>query len=278
MSKIRSTEKGLHLESRARPLRQGAVPEMAGPPKFSRKALDKAIAGLVPHVLQFKGAVLEDIITRSLCVALLGAAGMPPDRCPVLEVSMWPWSGAVLDRKTLIRICMYFNANRHYILAGETIPRWGGSPPQWMVVAVADWKYIRIKDRLVMNLRCPVLTGVMAGRDLLLDLPPGYVRWLLKEIGCPKYSKISEKEISGMTMQVRAGVTGSNHVGALKVEASSGMKQSNRELHRARREDHCTQYSHACYDCRKGRDECPLACRSRTIITGEEDGAGKTVS
>lgn len=243
----------------------GQVQESAEIKTFKRARLEKKLAGLLAYVDPFKGLVFEGRVAVSLCRALLDAAGLDEDKAPALEVSMTDRHGVTLDRRELMRICLFFNANSSYIEQNQIIPRWTGSPPQWVVATVSDYTFIKLKDRLIMSLRCPVLTGLMAGTDLILDFPPEYVRWLIKEIGCPKYDNISEKEISGMLLLVKAGITLSGKIGALIIRASPGIKKANRELHKARILEHCSKYRHACCNCLVGRDECPMACRTETI-------------
>ena len=244
--------------------KRGVIPDPSKEPpagvsiKTSLKAANKVfieVAHLIGRKLAGEDAIL---VARDLCAAI-GMAGSDAPR--LLELSLGHLAGEELSETSLYGLILWVMHNRRYLKAGEGIPVWDGRPPIWAAIRVVDGVPEVLRDIPVLRLMLRSYTGVIAGQYLEIRLSPRYIRWLLKEIGYPRYSFVHEAEIVGSMFWALIGIGTSGRPRILAVVVSSSMKSSNKTLFRERINKSCSQPI-PCHRCQKTTAECGLACRS----------------
>jgi len=237
------------------------------PPKgVPLKNLLKKVQKMYVHFSDFLGENFKGTVVPALCDEIrarldLTFNDLPALRCS-LEAMLEPQQ--VLTKSVLKMILLKMLQNKHYFLQNETIPRWAGQPPVWTVIKVENADYLTIKEISFLKVEAHALTGNLAGEMHHVVLPIRYVRWLVKEMGYPRYERAHEKEIVGMVSWVRMETTNHGRTTFGKAKPSSSQEAYNRKLARARIEKDCPYKTMSCYNCPFGLERCGLATRQKT--------------
>ena len=259
-------------------MKVGAIVASKDPPQgIPLKRILKTVAKDYIKFLPYLGEEFAAEIIPRLCEELRLMLHLPHEVLPAIKCSLEAFIDykQPLTKTTLKGIILKFQQNKEYLERGEVIPRWGGQDPVWTIMKVEDASTIKLKEVPFVRLEAHTLTGIVAGETHYIVLPIKYVRWLIKEMGYPKYEKAHEKEIVGMLSMIKLEVTKYGRTTIAKVKTSSNHATHNRELAKARINKQCLFRKIPCCRCDYGRDKCVLACRKVTkeVQYGESESS-----
>jgi hypothetical protein len=144
------------------------------------------------------------------------------------------------------------------------IPVWtNAGDPVWVPVFVIDTgpESTSKKGHKMLGMKILILAGPPAGSLIHYNLPVGYIRYFLKEIGMPVYDRIHESEVYHTTFTAYiCNDADRGRTVITRYNAGSAQRTHNRDLHKARQE--CNLIKRVeCYRCPRGYDECAYAVR-----------------
>ena len=119
-------------------------------------------------------------------------------------------------------------------------PPWDPLQPQWLCCKVTDIRHVP-GDHVRLILELTVFNGMLAGRQLPMQFTAKYVRWVMREIGAPRYEARPHTDIRGMVFWMLA-VRGDR--GALRPSrctVTPTQKKQNRDKLNERTHDRHTQ-------------------------------------
>lgn len=257
-------------------IRGSIEPAGPEPPKGVRlRGLLDRNRRLYVRFTRFLGERFTGSIVPELCGELRRAFRLSLDdesliRCS-LEELLPP--GQPLTKQTIKGVLLKFDwCAPLYFPEGRYIPRWTGDPPVWAAVKIEDLTNVRIRNKMFAELRIHSLAGATAGETHDVVLPIKYVRWLVKEMGFPRYEKAHERDVVGMVCWARLETTRYGRVSVGVVKPTGGQLDANRKLAKARLNKNCARRTVCCVTCPLGMDRCPLATRRSTLDKEKEDG------
>jgi hypothetical protein len=181
-------------------LRRGEIPQPSSdhPTGFSLTAQRRKVAVAYLRLTDLLGVKLDGVAAVELADQLCSVVKLEGlEARHALEFSMQHLHGLVLDEGTLHGFLSWVMENRDYLARGEGIPLWTGEPPVWACLRVIDGVVEKIRDVQILRLVLKSYSGVTAGNYIELRVSPKYTRWLVKEMGYPKYGRAHELEIVG---------------------------------------------------------------------------------
>jgi len=194
----------------------------------------------------------------------------------VIEDSIRHCAGEVLLRPSAFVLAWRLAGNIDRLRDGTACPQWfTQSEEEWLPTQVLDWqadKTSRGKPVNVYTLR--ILAGTSCPMRVIASWPVSFTRMLARQIGFSnrrgKTPFQHPAEFVRLRLRVLADPARSKpgQLGFWEVAGAAGLTKWNRSIlqKRARIGFQCPEnYTHACHVCPYGYDECPAACRPKTI-------------
>jgi hypothetical protein len=257
-------------------IRGSIQPAAAEPPKrLPLKRWLKEAARMLVYFVEFYDQPFDGQVALDLCEAVRMRFGLSAKSIDTIRCSILDMLGVtlVMDKVFIKTLILKMLQNKHYLEAGETIPKWVGSPEVWTVMKVDDVDFVTMGTKTCTQLHINTLTGVVAGEHHNIVLPTKYVKYIMKEMGYPRYDKPHPREIMGMMAFVKLGTSHHGRTSITKVKPTSSQTIYNRKKAKARINKNCTFKTTSCCNCLYGLDRCSLACRQRTIVKHEESSS-----
>jgi len=244
------------------------------PKGFSLSSEARKVARTFSLLREFTGlpylagdaARFNDAVQRHMHV-FPGQAVMAASLEPILE-------GQTLTEDTIKGAIMRIRQNMACLQAGNPIPVWRCEGSIWAWCRVTDMRQFTAgKDakgngKPYYEIRLRAYTGITAGEYHTIMLPPRYLKWLMVELGYPRFGP-APQPLGFFNMRLNAclGCNSRGRVILQECEAGPAQRSWNSRLAAARL-DHrrCSTPNTPCGICRRGLTECQLACRRETLI------------
>ena len=198
-------------------------------------------------------------------------------------------AGTVFDRPTAYATAWRLAGNIDKLQAGLSVPPWFiQTQEEWLPVQILSWQPDQTARRKPTNTyRMRVLAGSAVPLYTTASWPTGFTRLLARQIGFTKgkgnFPYQHPSEFVQLRLRILADPARSKpgQLGFWEVAGGAGLTKWNREIMamRARIDFVCPEnYTHPCYRCPIGYDQCDAACHKETIYATDEgttDGASE---
>lgn len=240
-------------------------PEEETPPRISVPKITKATGKLVEKLFGHIGHELKGNRWFEFVDDICRAIDYPLFKRKAVIDSFQEYMGLILTKQLLWRICFRLRANKDILEEDKSIPMWQpGKQTIWVPVHVVDAERVDLKKGVhLMRIYVLILDGRPAGTLITQQLPAGYVRYFLKQVGFPKFADVSEWEVFNTMFMAQIGKTDAKNTAMLKFHANSMQKKHNSRLHKNRNE--CPRnMMWFCDRCPLGLDQCEYAVRKHS--------------
>jgi hypothetical protein len=257
-------------------LEQGKIPsiefsETTGKPLLPKGFSFKNVSAEVikkydKDFVNFEGKFYEYEVARVFCKTLNSSFSLKAyDNWPLIDASLRDIQNKILTPELIKDTMLYVKVNSDYIRNGYVIPEWNGDPIIWEYLKVIDGYSEQMYGRSYFKLKAKAYCGVLAGKIISLSISPGYVKWLLQQIGYQKYTSPKPANIVGTRMYARLGMTSRGNLQLYSPLANKAQKDYNKKLFELRTKGSarpCGLPRLPCTSCARGLDSCSLACRA----------------
>ena len=203
---------------------------------------------------------------------------------PIIYDSIRHLAGSILDRKQAYILAWQLAGNLERLRDDIPVPRWFmQTEEEWLPVQILSWQADKTaRGRSTNTYRMRVLAGTAATVLTTASWPLGFTRMLARQIGFTarrgKLPYQHPSEFVQLRLRILADPSRSKpgQLGFWEVAGGSGLTNWNKTIlqMRARIGFACPEsYTHPCYRCPVGYDNCDAACHKETIYTEAEPSA-----
>jgi len=210
----------------------------------------------------------ESVLTRSV------AEDMAKNLCDIIEYPKYKYtvisesihnrfSSEKISTDLLFRIVLFIGGNLQIIREDSVIPPGVSTAPVWGSVIVTSVKDSDSYPGKVIILK--VVYGIYSGSYITRYFSNKYIKYILREIGFPKYVSNSPEDIFDTRWSVLIHNT-HGRVELLKFTVSTSQKKYNKNLSKHRYQTRPCIYNKylTCVACPRGLDMCEFALKNKT--------------
>lgn len=196
-----------------------------------------------------------------LSVFLCKATKVFKHRSVLFRDSLFPrFASRNVDKSLVFDIALLIAGNMNIIHNEQVIvPNYDLKYPAWVPMSVTD---IKDDPKQTGNKKVVFFAdgGIFAGSTISKYMSPKFIRFVLKEIGMPRRTKCSVRDIFGTKMSILMIREGSG-VGMCEFNTSSSQESYNKSLFKVRYGDRPCYMGHyeSCHECVNGTDVCEYA-------------------
>lgn len=238
------------------------------PPSFSFKKIRRDVRNIYLGLREFEGEVLAGETMTTLAIKLCELLKYPRYKHMVIVHSISEYRSEVLTKPILESIALKINGNKEALKNDLVIDPWTHASAEiWVPIQIVEVEHTRSrkKKKPLLRMHAKIMYGSPAGKIITQEVPTGYARKMLKDIGLPKYSSVSEDELFGCTFTAQLGMNERKQTVMLRTHVNSTQKAYNSKLHRLREDcpDHNKQWF--CDVCPLGTDKCNYAVKAKSL-------------
>lgn len=199
---------------------------------------------------------------------------------PTIFDSVRYCAGEVLTRPVGYTLCWRLAGNLDKLKEGTAVPPWFTQEvEEWLPVQVLAWQPgLNVRGKPINNYTLRVLAGSACTITTTAAWPTGFVRMIARQIGFTqrrgKMPYQHPSEFVQLRLRILADPARSKpgQLGFWEVSGGAGLTRWNKEIlaMRARINFTCPEgYTHQCYRCPMGYDNCEIAVHRDTVYADE---------
>jgi hypothetical protein len=240
------------------------------PPPYQLKRLRAQRARYLSEFLRIDviGLKICPGVSRRIGRDLAAALKLTPRYADAVERTLGPrFAGKELTERMCRVAAAYLAGNHSKLAAGKPVRPWNGVEPVWAPVEVAD-VYRHATNPKMYHLKLLSMAGPSAGCVVPQIVSDGFLRFMLREVGFPRYGKFDCLEAMRVVFVCAMEVV-KGRLMATTFKAPAPFKRHNRMLHAVRHGGCPRKRNTECAKCPAGLDICHGAVRIRTVEWGQ---------